>query len=80
MAGLADLNRQKIIENDKTSSVPVNRSDLEPYEPSAARGVAGLALAGAGAVALRNPIGRANKKNRRNQITQGSRFTDHGTS
>jgi hypothetical protein len=49
MAGLADLNRQEIIENDKTSSVPVNKSDLEPYEPSAARGVAGLALAGAGA-------------------------------
>ena len=62
MAGLADLNRQEIIENDKTSSVPVNKSDLEPYEPSAARGVAGLALAGAGAVALRNPIGRAIQK------------------
>ena len=62
MAGLADLNRQEIIENDKTSSVPVNKSDLEPYEPSAVRGVAGLALAGAGAVALRNPIGRAIQK------------------
>ena len=62
MAGLADLNKQEIIENDQTSSVPVNKSDLEPYEPSAARGVAGLALAGAGAVALRNPIARAIKK------------------
>ena len=41
MAGLADLNKQEIIENDQTSSVPVNKSDLEPYEPSAARGVAG---------------------------------------
>jgi len=79
MAGLADLNKQEIIENDKTSSVPVNKSDLEPYEPSAARGVAGLALAGAGAVALRNPIGRAIKKLAGIKYPRLP-FTNHGTS
>ena len=62
MAGLADLQKVEIIEDEPTSSVPLNKSDTEPYDPSAARGLAGMALAGAGAVALRNPIGRVIKK------------------
>ena len=62
MAGLADLQKAEIIEDEPTSSVPLKKSDTEPYEPSAARGLAGMALAGAGAVALRNPIARAIKK------------------
>ena len=77
MAGLADLNKQEIIESDQTSSVPTVKSDNEPYEPSALRGVAGLALAGAGAVALRNPIGRAINKiaNIRAPIAPATRTT-----
>src|SRR6056300_1777757 len=62
MAGLADLQKAEIIEDEPTSSVPLKKSDTEPYDPSAARGLAGMALAGAGAVALRNPIGRVIKK------------------
>ena len=62
MAGLADLQKKEIIEDEPTSSVPLNKSDTEPYDPSAARGLAGMALAGAGAVALRTPIGRALNK------------------
>jgi hypothetical protein len=62
MAGLADLQKAEIIEDEPTSSVPLKKSDTEPYDPSAARGLAGMALAGAGAVALRNPIARAIKK------------------
>jgi hypothetical protein len=62
MAGLADLQKVETIEDEPTSSVPLNKSDTEPYDPSAARGLAGMALAGAGAVALRNPIGRVIKK------------------
>ena len=62
MAGLADLQKTEIIEDEPTSSVPLQKSDTEPYDPSAARGLAGMALAGAGAVALRNPIARAIKK------------------
>ena len=62
MAGLADLQKTEIIEDEPTSSVPLNKSDTEPYDPSAVRGLAGMALAGAGAVALRNPIGRVIKK------------------
>ena len=62
MAGLADLQKTEIIEDEPTSSVPLKKSDTEPYDPSAARGLAGMALAGAGAVALRNPIGRVIKK------------------
>src|SRR6056300_42078 len=62
MAGLADLQKAEIIEDEPTSSVPLNKSDTEPYDPSAARGLAGMALAGAGAVALRTPIGRALNK------------------
>ena len=58
MAGLADLQKTEIIEDEPTSSVPRQESDLEPYDPSAARGLAGIAIAGAGAFALRNPIGR----------------------
>ena len=62
MAGLADLQKVETIEDEPTSSVPLNKSDTEPYDPSAVRGLAGMALAGAGAVALRNPIGRVIKK------------------
>lgn len=59
MAGLADLSKKEILEDEPTSTVPKNKSDYtEPYEPSAMRGVAGLAVAGAGAYALRTPIGR----------------------
>ncbi len=58
MAGLADLQKTEIIEDEPTSNVPRQNSDLEPYDPSAARGLAGIAVAGAGAFALRNPIGR----------------------
>ena len=63
MAGLGELYKKEILEDQPTSSVPKVDSDLaEPYDPSAARGLAGIALAGAGAVALRTPIGRALKK------------------
>jgi hypothetical protein len=63
MAGLADFKFDQKIEDEPTSSVPKNKSDYtEPYEPSALQGVAGLALAGAGAVALRSPFGRAINK------------------
>ena len=63
MAGLGELYNKEILEDQPTSSVPKVDSDLaEPYDPSAARGLAGIALAGAGAVALRTPIGRALKK------------------
>jgi hypothetical protein len=59
MAGLADLSKKEILEDEPTSSVPKNKSDYtEPYDPSAARGLAGIMVAGAGAFALRNPIGR----------------------
>ena len=59
MAGLADLTKLESIEDEKTSTVPSKPSDYsEPYEPSAMRGVAGLAVAGAGAFALRTPLGR----------------------
>ncbi len=59
MAGLADLSKKEILEDEPTSSVPKNKSDYtEPYDPSMARGLAGIAVAGAGAFALRNPIGR----------------------
>ena len=51
------------IEDQPTSSVPKNKSDYtEPYDPSMARGLAGIAVAGAGAFALRNPIGRVIQK------------------
>ena len=57
---LEALKKQEIIEDEPTSNVPVGNSEYaEPYEPSALKGVAGLAVAGAGAVALRTPIGRA---------------------
>jgi hypothetical protein len=63
MAGLADFKFDQKMEDEPTSSVPKNKSDYaEPYEPSALKGVAGLALAGAGAVALRSPFGRAINK------------------
>ena len=63
MAGLKELIEMESIEDQPTSSVPRNKSDYtEPYDPSMARGLAGIAVAGAGAVALRNPIGRALRK------------------
>src|SRR6056300_1497115 len=63
MAGLGELYKKEILEDQPTSSVPKVDSDLaEPYDPSAARGLAGIAIACAGAVALRTPIGRALKK------------------
>ena len=63
MAGLKELIDMSSIEDQKTSTVPSNKDDLtEPYDPSAARGLAGIAIAGAGAFALRNPIGRVIQK------------------
>jgi len=63
MAGLKELIEFEKIESEPTSTVPTNKEDYtQPYEPSALKGVAGLALAGAGAVALRSPIGRAIQK------------------
>ena len=59
MAGLADLQKKQSTE-EPVSSVPRGNSEYaEPYEPSLARGIIGLGLAGARAVALRTPIGRA---------------------
>jgi len=63
MAGLKELIDMESIEDQPTSSVPKNKSDYtEPYNPSMARGLAGIAVAGAGAFALRNPIGRVIQK------------------
>jgi len=63
MAGLKQLMDMDSIEDQKTSTVPRNKSDYtESYDPSAARGLAGIAVAGAGAFALRNPIGRVLQK------------------
>ena len=63
MAGLKELIDMESIEDQPTSSVPKNKSDYtEPYDPSMARGLAGIAVAGAGAFALRNPIGRVLQK------------------
>ena len=63
MAGLKELIEMESIEDQPTSSVPKNKSDYtEPYDPSMARGLAGIAVAGAGAFALRNPIGRVIQK------------------
>jgi hypothetical protein len=59
MAGLADFQKKQSNE-EPVSSVPRGNSEYaEPYEPSLTRGIIGLGLAGAGAVALRTPIGRA---------------------
>ena len=63
MSGLKELIQKERIEDEVTSTVPKAKSDyLENYEPSAAKGLAGIAIAGAGAFALRNPIGRAISK------------------
>ena len=63
MAGLKELIEMESIEDQPTSSVPRNKSEYtEPYDPSMARGLAGIAVAGAGAVALRSPIARALRK------------------
>ena len=63
MAGLKELIEMESIEDQPTSSAPPNKSDYtKPYEPSMARGLAGIAVAGAGAYALRNPIGRIIQK------------------
>ena len=63
MAGLEGLKNvvKERLEDEPTSSVPTSEY-TEKYEPSALNGVAGLALAGAGAVALRTPFGRAINK------------------
>ena len=63
MAGLEGLKNvvKERLEDEPTSSVPTSEYS-EKYEPSALKGVAGLALAGAGAVALRTPFGRAINK------------------
>ena len=59
MSGLKDLMEKERLEDEPTSSVPKVKSDYtEPYDPSPVRGLAGIAIAGAGAFALRNPIGR----------------------
>lgn len=63
MSGLRELIQKERIEDEVTSTVPKAKSDyLENYEPSAAKGLAGIAIAGAGAFALRNPIGRVISK------------------
>jgi hypothetical protein len=63
MSGLKELIEKERLEDEPTSSVPKVKSDYtEPYDPSLARGLAGIAITGAGAFALRNPIGRALSK------------------
>jgi len=63
MSGLKELIKNERLEDEPTSSVPPVKSDYtEPYDPSLARGLAGIAITGAGAFALRNPIGRALSK------------------
>jgi len=63
---MAESSLQKLYNNkgdtEPTSSVPSDFEYKEKYEPSATQGIVGLALAGAGAVALRNPIARAINK------------------
>ena len=60
MAGLEELIAKEQTEEAPQASVP--RSEQEAYDPNPLRGVAGIALAGAGAVALRTPLGRALNK------------------
>ena len=64
MSGLKELIESGSFEDQKTSSVPGDTDSIysEPYDPSALKGLGGIALAGAGAVALRTPIGRALNK------------------
>ena len=63
MSGLKELIERERLEDEPTSTVPKNKSDYtEPYDPSLARGLAGIAITGAGAFALRNPIGKALSK------------------
>jgi hypothetical protein len=64
MSGLKELIESGKFEDQNTSSVPGDTDSIysEPYDPSAAKGLGAIALAGAGAVALRTPIGRALNK------------------
>jgi hypothetical protein len=64
MSGLKELIESGKFEDQNTSSVPGDNDSIysEPYDPSAAKGLGAIALAGAGAVALRTPIGRALNK------------------
>ena len=63
MSGLKELIESGKFEDDKTSSVPGdNDNTFEKYDPSALKGFAGMAAVGIGAVALRNPIGKAISK------------------
>ena len=64
MSGLKELIESGKFEDQNTSSVPGDNDSIysEPYDPSALKGLGAIALAGAGAVALRTPIGRALKK------------------
>jgi len=45
-------------DNEPVSSVPAQSEYTEKYDPSPIAGILGLTAAGAGAVALRTPIGR----------------------
>ena len=66
MTALEDSLKQFNQKEDKqqnTSDVPVQKKEsYERYDPSATAGILGLTAAGLGAVALRNPIGRALSK------------------
>jgi hypothetical protein len=64
MSGLKELIESGKFEDQNTSSVPGDTDSIysETYDPSAAKGLGAIALAGAGAVALRTPIGRALNK------------------
>ena len=67
MAGLKELVESGRLESEQISSVPGDTERgtsefAEDYNPNALKGLAGIAIAGAGAVALRNPIGRAINK------------------
>ena len=66
MTALEDSLKQFNQKEDKqqnTSDVPVQKKEsYEQYDPSATAGILGLTAAGLGAVALRNPIGRALSK------------------
>ena len=59
---LVNFTKKKYLKINQHLQYLGNSEYAEPYEPSALKGVAGLAVAGAGAVALRTPVGRAIKK------------------
>ena len=78
MAGLKELIDMESIEDQPTSSVPKNKSDYtEPYDPSMARGLAGIAVVLVrGPICSKEPYWKSLTKNCKYQITQGSCSTN----